>query len=154
VFHDGNGSDLLSRSGHLGRVLVFAALVEVAFYHSSRLRWVVVKDAPRGPGKLGMYPLFSAVASVVNAGEKKEAWAKDTSSAAVAVPTAALASAMAALGISTCHSWWVAGARCPWRMTMSLCRIMMFATVNSTTQPASQSCPMERRECDFRSGTM
>ena len=56
-------------------------------------------------------PLLSKVASDArSAGERKEAGAMDKSSLAAVEPTAALTSAMGALGISLRHSW-VAGAQ-------------------------------------------
>jgi hypothetical protein len=73
-----------------------------------------------------MYPLSKAFTiSVDMAGENKAAWTKDTNSAAMAEPTAALASGV---------SW-------PWRTRTLLCRTstLTVAVNSNTTHPASQS---------------
>jgi hypothetical protein len=55
--------------------------------------------------------------------------------------------------MGTCHKL-VAGVRSPCKITLSSCLTMTVSEVKETTQPASQSCPMESNEWDFKSGAM
>ena len=101
------------------------------------------------PANSGRMPRRNASSNVDRAGLKRAAWANATRSDVEAFPMAALA--WACCWMSSSHSF-EAGVREPWRMMLSLCRMVTVDAVKATSQPASHSCPMERRGCVARSG--
>jgi hypothetical protein len=105
------------------------------------------------PGKFGKCTSSNAAARAERAGENNEEWANATNLAGEAESRAALAVATGASGMGTCHKL-VAGVRSPCEIILSSCLTVAASEVKETTQPASQSCPVESNEWDFNSGAM
>ncbi len=103
------------------------------------------------PANGGRWPHCRAFSKVDRDGLKRAAWVNATRLAREALPMAVLAWAGVGGWMSSSHNWEV-GVREPCRMMLLLCRIVMVLDVKATSQPALQSCPMERRGCVARLG--
>jgi len=113
------------------------------------------------PKNSGRYPCHDASVRVESARLNTASSANATSLAGFAVPRIGFMVPLAALTQALALGGWiskfqslVAGVLCPDMMRLLSCWMVTVDAVNWTSQPASQSCPMESRGWVASCGTM